>query len=62
VLDKASDRLRTVIYALIIVYVAMLLFGLSAFLYPSRQYAYDDLNKQVRCIYAEFVPGPTVTS
>jgi hypothetical protein len=57
VLDKVSERLRKVIYALIIVYVAMFLYGLSAFLYPSNQYAYDDLNKQVRCIYAES-PAP----
>ena len=56
VLDKASDRLRKVIYVFIVVYVAMLLYGISAFLYPAGQYAYDDLHLKARCAYAHY-PG-----
>ncbi|HEY0184466.1 MAG TPA: hypothetical protein VGC09_16805 [Rhodopila sp.] len=61
VLDKASDRLRSVIYVFIIVYMAMLLYGLSAFLYPARQYAYEDLSMKARCFYANF-PGAVCQS
>ncbi len=51
VLDKASDRARSVIYVFIIVYIAVLLYGLNAFAYPARQYTYDNMNLQVRCRY-----------
>ena len=48
-LEKASDRTRSVIYAFIIVYIAVLLYSLSAFAYPARQLTYDYVNLLVRC-------------
>ena len=53
-LDKASDRLRRVIYAYIIVSVAMLLYALSAFAYPAQQIAYDHLSQKASCFFSNF--------
>ena len=38
VLEKASDRTRSVLYVFIIVYIAVLLYSLNAFAYPARQF------------------------
>jgi hypothetical protein len=51
VLDKASDRTRSVLYVFIIVYIAVLLYGLNAFAYPARQFTYDNVSLQARCRY-----------
>ncbi len=50
VLQDASDRLRTVIYAFIIVNIALLLYAISAFVYPVNQFAYDTVNLNARCV------------
>jgi hypothetical protein len=51
VLGKASDQARSVIYVFIIVYIAMLLYGLNTFVYPHGQLTYTELRLQVRCLY-----------
>jgi hypothetical protein len=50
-LDKASDSTRSIIYVFIIVYIAVLLYALNAFVYPVRQYNYDDILLRVECRY-----------
>ena len=50
-LGKASDTAQRVFYVLIIVYIAMLLYGLYAFAYPVRQFLYDDADLRIRCLY-----------
>lgn len=51
VLDKAGDRTRSVMYAFIIINIALLMYSLNVFTYPVQQYAFDDVNLQVRCRY-----------
>ena len=51
VLGKASDQTRSVLYVFIIVYIAMLLYGLNAFVYPTGQFIYNQLNLHARCLY-----------
>jgi hypothetical protein len=50
-LGKASDTAQSVFYVLIIVYIAMLLYGLYAFVYPVRQFVYVDTDLKIRCLY-----------
>jgi len=50
-LDKASDSTRSIIYVFIIVYIAVLLYALNAFVYPVRQHNYEDILLQVECRY-----------
>ena len=51
VLDKSADRARSVVYAFIIVHIAVLLYGVYAFAYPARQFTFDVVNLQIRCFY-----------
>jgi hypothetical protein len=50
-LGKASDRAQSVLYVFIVVYIAMLLYGLTVFVYPAWQLLYDQANLQARCRY-----------
>jgi hypothetical protein len=50
-LDKASDSTRSIVYVFIIVYIAVLLYALNAFVYPVRQHGYDDILLRVECRY-----------
>jgi hypothetical protein len=43
VLDKAGDRVRSVLYAFIIINVALLMYGVN-FVYPARQFIFDDVS------------------
>ena len=49
VLDKASERLRNVIYVSVIIFTAMLIYGINAFAYPASQYAFDAVDLAARC-------------
>ena len=53
--DKATDRVRSVVYVFIVVYIAMLFYAIAAFAYPERQFLYDAASHQARCFY----DGPT---
>jgi hypothetical protein len=51
VLDKASDRARSVLYVFIVVHLAVLLYGLYGFAYPARQYNYDEVREYIQCLH-----------
>ena len=55
VLDKAGDRARSVLYAFIIINVALLMYGVNVFAYPIQQYIFDDISLQVRCRYQQSI-------
>ena len=52
-LEKSTDRSRTVVYAFIVIYVAMLIYALNAFAYPARQRIFDEIDRQARCFYLQ---------
>jgi hypothetical protein len=57
VLDKGSDRVRSVLYAFIIINVALFMYGVNVFTYPAQQYTFDEVNLQVRCRYQQPEPA-----
>jgi hypothetical protein len=49
VLEKSSDRARSIIYAFVIVYITLLFYALNTLAYPTAQYLYNDFTKLVEC-------------
>ena len=57
VLDKATDRVRSVVYAFIVVAITMLFYGINVFAYPSAQYTFDTIRLQAALIEAVNAEG-----
>ncbi|MBV9248984.1 MAG: hypothetical protein JO227_07055 [Acetobacteraceae bacterium] len=57
VLDKAGDRTRSILYAFIIIYITVLVYAISAFAYPMRQFNFDAELRRVECLYAPDMKG-----
>jgi hypothetical protein len=59
ILDKASDRARSVLYTFIIINIALLMYSVNVFTYPVQQYSFDDINLEARCRYEKAAPNPS---
>lgn len=53
-LQKNSDRTRSLIYVCIVVYSSVFIYVLNVFVYPVKQYRVDDLRSVMACMYKNY--------
>lgn len=50
-LDKAGDRVRSVVYIFVVLNIALLMYVVNVFAYPVQQFLFDDMKLQIQCRY-----------